>query len=108
VDDRLLTTPCTLVSITAGALDEYGDATRTETSTDTRCHLQQDQAVEGENAAVEETRWRIYLPADVSLSGIDHLEIASEAYALTGDPWPVIRPTTGQVDHVECQARRVR
>jgi hypothetical protein len=96
------------VTITAGAVDEYGDATRTEASVDTICHLQQDQATEGANSAVEETRWRIYLPGDAVLGGIDHLEIAGESYALTGDPWPVIRPTTGLVDHLELQARRVR
>lgn len=108
MDSRLLTTPCQVVTITAGVLDEYGDATRTETTITTACHLQQDQSSEGAADAVEESRWHVYLPGDVVLGGVDHLVIGGEAYALTGDPWPVIRPSTGRVDHVECVARRVR
>lgn len=107
MDSRLLTTPCDVYTVSAGALDEYGDATLTTSVANTTCHLEQMQSNEGESAAVEETRWRVWLPAGTSLDGLDYLVIAGARYALTGDPWPVIRPTTGVVDHLELQARRV-
>lgn len=107
MDSRLLTTPCQIVTVVAGSLDEYGDATRTSSTASTTCHLQQDQSSE-QGGVIEQSRWRVYLPASVSLSGADHLVINGDSYNLTGDPWPVIRPTTGKVDHVECLAERVK
>jgi hypothetical protein len=107
VDARLLTTPCTIITKTAGALDEYGDATITEASTVTRCHLEQDQSFE-QAGAVEETVWRVWLPPDAVLDGLDSLLISGSRYNLTGDPWPVVHPPSGRVDHLELHAKRVR
>lgn len=107
MDLRLLTTPCTIVTKTAGSLDEYGDATITEASVTTRCHLEQDQSFE-QAGAVEETVWRVWLPPSAVLDGVDSLVIGGARYNLTGDPWPVIKPTSGTVDHLELHAKRTR
>ena len=108
MDARLLATPCTIVTVTDGAADEYGDATESTATTSTVCHYRQLKADELAGGAVEQTQWRVYLPADAALSGADRLVIAGSTYTLTGDPYPVIRPTTGLVDHVEVTVKRTR
>lgn len=108
MDERLLTTPCTVVSVSAGTADEYGDDTESTAETATMCHYRQLQTKEFEGKSVEQSVWRVYLPGSVSLSGADRLVIAGESYALSGDPYPVRRPTTGLVSHVECLVERTR
>ena len=108
MDERLLATPCTIVSVGAGTADVYGDATESTTSTDTVCHYRQLSASELEGKAVEVTQWRVYLPGTVSLVGTDRLTINSDSYTLAGDPYPVRRPTTGLVDHVEVLVERAQ
>ena len=109
MDERLLTTTCTIVTTSEGTADVYGDATPSETQTSTVCHYEQVKSSEVEGAAVEETQWRVWLPASAAgVSGADRLIIDSESYTLTGDADPLIRPTTGLVDHVECIVKRTR
>lgn len=108
MDSRLLTTPCTIVTISAGTADVYGDATEGTATTSTVCHYRQLKADELQGAAVEQTQWRVYLPAATTLSGADRVIIAGNTYTLSGDPYPVIRPTTGLVDHVEATVERTR
>ena len=107
MDERLLTTVCTIVTFAEGTADEYGDATPSETQAATVCHYEQVTSSEAEGAAVEESEWRVWLPASAAgVSGADRLIIGGESYTLTGDASPLIRPTTGLVDHVECIIRR--
>ena len=108
MDARLLTTPCTIVTVSDGTADVYGDATEDTETTSTYCHYRQLRSDEPEGAAVEQSQWRVYLPADTSLTGADRILIGSDSYTLTGDPYPVIRPTTGLVDHVEATVERTR
>jgi hypothetical protein len=108
MDSRLLKTPCTILAVTSGAVDEYGNPTDVETSRTTRCHIEQDQSFESDAGSLEQTVWRVWLPADAVLDGVDSLQISGQRYNLTGDPWPVIRPTTGLVDHLELRAKRTR
>jgi len=106
VDNRLLATPCTIVSTSDGTADVYGDAVEQSLTIDTTCYYEQKQTSEVEGGAVEESRWLVILPASVSPKGTDRILIGGLSYALVGDPWPAIRPQTGLVDHVECIARR--
>lgn len=108
MDDRLLTIPCQVYTVTAGALDEYGDATITTSFVTTVCHIEPLQASETGGEVVEETLWRIWLLPSVSLDGLDSVTITGQRYSLTGDPATWINPRTGILEYQELKARRVR
>lgn len=74
----------------------------------TRCELQQTTAGEVLEGRIMATGWRVFLPADVDLAGVDALRVDGELLELDGDPWHVRNPRTSSVHHVEAQVRRTR
>lgn len=74
----------------------------------TKCELQQTTAGEEHEGRVLTTGWRVFLPADVELTGWDVLLVDGERLEVDGDPWPVRHPREGTVHHVEAAVRRSR
>lgn len=73
----------------------------------TKCELQHTTGGEVHDGRVMVTGWRLFLPADVELAGVDAIRLAGgEVLELEGDPWPVRHPLEGIVHHVEAAVRR--
>jgi hypothetical protein len=107
VIDRLLTLDAELVRREAGdPLDPDAELVDVIAGT-TRCELQQVAAGDAHDGRVQQTGWRVFLPAAVELDGVDAIRIDGELLELDGDPWPVRHPRTGAVHHVEAAVRRV-
>lgn len=104
----LIRIPCTLHQANVGGLDEYGDATQTETDVSTTCYIEQTTSFEqGDNDRnIEVSRWKVYLPAGLTVTGADSLTVLGDRYAFYGDPWPAQSARTGQVHHIEGMVTR--
>jgi hypothetical protein len=107
--DRLLRTPVTLLTRTGSPTpDEFGEQTDDVDEVETFAHLQQDTAAELHGGAVQDTAWRVWLPADAPAKGWDALRLEDgTVLELDGDAWPVENPRAGGVHHVEARVRRV-
>lgn len=107
--ERLMTRTGTLVSITEGALDGYGNPTEVETETTVRYELQQQIRDEtGPPAAWLIDTWRLFLPAGTDVHGVDRfIDDRGAEFEFDGPPWPVHNPRTGRTSHVEATLKRV-
>jgi hypothetical protein len=105
----LMKIPCTLLTRAQdGPADEYGNPTWTEAERPTVCELQQAGATEELGDAVQATRWRAFLPADVPVRGWDGLRLDDgTVLELAGDAWPVRNLLTDEISHVEADVLRV-
>ena len=101
--------PCTIITRTADAVDQYGDQTKTETSTSSLCELQPSGAPrEAEGGNIGETTWRLYLEGGVALNADDAVIVDSETYELVGDAEVRRNSRTGADDYTVAIVRRVR
>ena len=105
--EHLLTLDAELVRRVAGdPLDPDAELVD-EVAGITSCELQQAAATDAHDGRLQQTGWRVFLPAGVDLTGWDALRIDGDLLELVGDPWPVRHPRTGVVSHVEAEVRRV-
>lgn len=104
-------TPATLYRVSEGGPDEYNDAELvSDVGSPVVCAIQPATRAagdEGPELALEQTRWTVFLPADVgAFGGGDYLVTSTgDRYDFEADPWIDTRPRVG---HVEASARRVR
>ncbi len=101
--------PCTIIQRSEGAIDQYGDTVKVESSTDTVCELQPTGApheVEGGN--IGETTWRLYLESGVALNADDAVVVDGEHYELVGDAEVRRNSRTGASEYTVAIVRRVR
>lgn len=105
----LFDTACVIYRMREGEPDEYGDAVlEPDAGTPTVCAIQRASTVlrggsEGENLALETSRWQVFLPVDVDFGGGDYMMIGDIRYDFEGDPWRAEHPRVG---HTEALARR--
>jgi hypothetical protein len=105
--DRLLTLDCELLE--RQAVDPLDPDAELELVVvgESRCELQQVTAGEAHEGRVLTAGLRVFLPADVELTGWDAIRVAGVVYELDGDPWQARHPRLEQVHHVEAGVRRV-
>lgn len=109
--EHLLTRSCELVRrAVVDPLDPDAELGDLEPVESTVCELQ--RTVEGEAAGgrLMVNAWRLFLPADVRLTGWDAIRVDGVdggLLELDGDAWPVRNPRTKTVSHVEAAVRRV-
>lgn len=99
-----LTETFTPMRQTSGVEDRYGNATDTYVDgAPLPCRLEQVDAQERENAQV--TEWRLFLPGDADLEGVDRGRHDTEGeFAVIGEP--AKRRTPRGVHHQEARLRR--
>ncbi len=104
--DGLLTMDATLHLRSPSTEDEHGDPTTVETDVATRCFVSRQTATEvGVEQTAAET-FRLYLPFDAPLDGLDAVTVMAQRYEVDGPPWFVFNPRTVVVHHVEATLRR--
>lgn len=106
---RLMTVPCVLVTVTAGAVDEYNNPTEVETDTTTTCFLHQSQRREEDGAAnTQDETWQVYLPPSTTPDGWSRLEAQGMTLEFIGPPWRAFNPRLEDYTHYQATARRTR
>lgn len=90
------------------ARDEYGNVVSSATTSATRCYMAQQSRTEVGLDSIERERWATYFPGDVLLDANDRVVVAGAEYEVIGQPWPVVHPATGDVDHLEATLERRR
>ncbi len=109
---RLLNLPCTIHTVTDGAVDEYGDPTVTTTDTDTVCwYERRNNSTEGNERSGAEN-WLIdtldlYLPAGTAIGGDDRVTIGDDLYEVLGPPHQYTHPRHVTGVYVSAIIRRV-
>lgn len=103
----LLTRQVTLVGITAGAADEYGNPTDVATSTVVLGEVQQSERSDRtDDQHTQDDTWRLFLAADTPLTGWDRVTVDGATFEVEGPPWRAVNPRTGRSSHVEATLRR--
>ena len=107
--ERLLNIPCTVHTVTEGAVDAYGDPTTATTDTSTVCWV--DRRSPG-TEEVGEANWQtdtldLYLPAGTSITGDDRVTVNDLLYEVVGPPHEHLHPRTGDGVYVAAKIRRV-
>ncbi len=98
--ERLMTRPCTLVTVTQTE-DAWGTPTDQATESDALCELQQFQRSEGGPDEWQVAKWRLFLPPGTPVTGLDRVAVDGTTFRLDGPPWPVRNPRTGVESHIE-------
>lgn len=88
--------------------DDYGNVVTVTTETEVRCYLAQNSRTELGLDNIERDRWALTVPAGTALDANDVVRIGPAEYQVLGDPWPVVHPATGDVDHIEATLERHR
>jgi hypothetical protein len=105
---RLLTTPATLRRISTTTENAEGTPVLTVINESVMVHIEQRGS--GSRAATTEnqddhldvtTGWRLFTASGVSIGPADEVVIGTETYGVDGQPWQVLNPRTGEVDHIE-------
>ena len=99
--ESLCTRPATLVTVTDGAEDDYGNVTEVETATSVLCELQQSRA--GENDEWQVGTYRLFLPIGTGVTGLDRIEVDGDIYDFEGQPWKVWNPRLSTYSHFEAK-----
>lgn len=104
--ESLCTRPATLVTVTDGATDAYGNATETETTSSVLCELQQQRRDEtGEPGVWQVGTYRVFFPKGTEVHGADRLVVDGDTYDFEGPPWKVWNPRTGTFSHWEATVK---
>jgi hypothetical protein len=90
------------------ARDEYGNIVPSATTSTTRCYMAQQSRTEIGLDNIEKERWAAYFPAGIALDANDRVAVDGNEYEVIGQPWPVMHPATGLVDHLEATLERRR
>ena len=99
--------PCTIITRSDDATDQYGDQTKLETSTASLCELQPTGAPrEAEGGNIGFTTWRLYLDGSVALNSDDAIIVDGAAYELVGDAETRRNSRTGLAEYTAAIVRR--
>ncbi len=103
-----LSRPCVVTArADSGTLDDYGNPTVAETTTETVCELQQQRRSEaGDQGETSDTHWLLVLPPETLIESADTVTVDGDVYEVVGDPWHAVLPSTGLETHVEASLRR--
>ncbi|MDP2710791.1 MAG: hypothetical protein Q8O56_06195 [Solirubrobacteraceae bacterium] len=99
----ILTRPCAITRRSSTVdVDEYGDEIATTTTAVTVCELQQRERTEVEDRGeIGRSEWLLVLPAGTPIDLGSTVTIDDRAFEVSGEPWHVRNPRTGQLSHVE-------
>lgn len=107
---RVLPVTVTLMGRVDGEPDEYGDSEVEYTSLGTAQAFMQQSLVgtdESDGGATQNAAFRFWLEP-TPLTGWDAIIYEDEHYALMQDPSPVLNARTGELHHLEVEAKRTR
>lgn len=100
--------PCTVRHVEHSGSDEMGEPSRSVTTTDTVCELQQSTTSEQRDGGVVVVgQWNLYLPPGVAIDSGDEVAVDGHLFAVDGAPWVARDALTGVDDHVEVRLREV-
>jgi len=85
--------------------DDYGSEVAEETSVVTVGELQQQGRTEREGV-ISATSWLLILPPDVELDTNDVVVVDNFRFEISGNPWLVRNPLTGELHHIEATLER--
>lgn len=104
--DALMTRPCEVVTVTQSE-DQWGTPVDMTSATTTVCELQQQRrGTEGPDEW-QTSRWRLFLPRDTDVTGIDKVTVDGILFTVDGPPWRVRNPRDGTVSHIEVSLEAV-
>jgi hypothetical protein len=107
---QMINRPCVLVKRVAGEKDELGNETTEPVEIETVCDLQQQGASSFRSESddeVSDTRWVLYLPADVEAGVGDAVRVSGDGeFEVYGEAWKVWNPHTQTFSHIEAAVRR--
>ena len=101
--DHLLTRKAALLVRVPAGEDDDGDFAYDVVRRDVPIEIQTSGSSEFAEGGILSSRWRVWLAADVELSGWDAIELNGVVYELDGDPAQMWSPLTRSVHHVECE-----
>jgi hypothetical protein len=105
---HLMTQTATLHHVTETGVDEYNDATTSETTTESACLLQQTARIEQTAGGLVTTESLVlFLPADAEVDALSKVTVDGQTYELDGPPSKPFNPLAGAVGHIEATVRRV-
>lgn len=99
--ETLCTRPATLVTVTDGVEDDYGNVTEVEMMTPVLCELQQSRSAETGEWVVG--TYRLVLPLRTNVTGLDRIEVDGDIYDFEGQPWKVWNPRIADFSHFEAK-----
>lgn len=106
--DKLLVLPCTIKRVVvADESDAYGEQAETVTEVSSYCWIDQHHSREGkagmppDQQEVQQDIWLGFFLADVALTALDRVTVQGTTYEVSGVPWAITDPFTGDVHHVE-------
>ena len=91
---------------TAGAEDDHGNPTVTDTDTDVPGFISAQFPQESGDGVIVGEGYRLFLNAGAVLEGWDAVTAESQRYEVIGAPWPVFNPRTAKTHHIEANLRR--
>jgi hypothetical protein len=101
-----LTRPCVFIYRAEGPADGYGDPGWLENPVDGVCYAEQAKATEPGDPHYQAEDWRIVVAPEVTVDGLDAVEIDGLRFEIVGPPWRAVDPRSDTVHHVELAARR--
>jgi hypothetical protein len=107
---QFFTTEATIAHVDddSPARDEYGNVVPGATTSTVRCYMAQQSRTEIGLDNIERERWAVYFPGGTALDANDRVAVGANEYEVVGEPWPVVHPLTGDVDHLEATLERRR
>jgi hypothetical protein len=105
---QMMNRPCILVKRIAGEKDELGDEVTEPVEIETVCDLQQQGGFHSESDdEVSDTRWVLYLPADLEVGVGDAVRVEGDGeFEIYGEAWRVRNSRTRAYSHIEAAVRR--
>jgi hypothetical protein len=105
---QMINRPCVLVKRVAGEKDELGNETTEPVEIETVCDLQQQGGFKSESEdEVSDTRWVLYLPADLEIGVGDAVRVEGDGeFEIYGEAWKVWNSRTKTLSHIEAAVRR--
>lgn len=96
---HLLTTTCTVTSVTGWSTDAEGESTPTTSTVTTTCHLQPVRAGGGRDAETVagdldvRPRWQAWLPDGTTITAQDTITVSGTRYRVHGPPRRWVNPS---------------
>jgi hypothetical protein len=105
---QMINRPCVLVKRVANERDELGNETTEPVEIETVCDLQQQGGFKSESEdEVSDTRWVLYLLADLEVGVGDAVRVEGDGeFEIYGEAWKVWDPHTQAFSHTEAAVRR--
>jgi hypothetical protein len=102
----LLDKPVTLVVKTGGGFDDYGQPIWETTLVPASCYYQFVATDEVDSASRQDMDYRVFLPVDTDMTGLEAVDINAERYDVQGVPHLQWNPRLGKNEYWLVRVRR--